>query len=127
MNELVRPAAVLASLAVVLACSACGGSGGKSAATTAAATTAPKQAAADLALGKSIFTSTCGGCHTLADAGAVGNVGPNLDEAKLPIAEIVDITTNGRTNAATMPAFVASLTPDQIADVAAYVASVAGK
>jgi cytochrome c oxidase subunit 2 len=31
--------------------------------------------------GKQLFTSNgCNGCHTLADAGAKGNVGPNLDE-----------------------------------------------
>jgi cytochrome c oxidase subunit 2 len=31
--------------------------------------------------GKEIFASSgCGGCHTLADAGAKGNVGPSLDE-----------------------------------------------
>jgi cytochrome c oxidase subunit II len=37
-----------------------------------------EQAAAD---GKAIFTETgCNACHTLADAGATGNVGPALDE-----------------------------------------------
>jgi len=37
----------------------------------------------DAARGKALFTGkgTCGGCHTLADAGTAGNVGPNLDEA----------------------------------------------
>jgi len=35
-------------------------------------------AAAD---GKSVFASNgCGGCHTLADAGTTGGVGPNLDD-----------------------------------------------
>ena len=37
-------------------------------------------AAAELAAGKTVFLSMgCGGCHTLADAGTTGNVGPNLD------------------------------------------------
>jgi mono/diheme cytochrome c family protein len=33
------------------------------------------------ALGKDLFVAKCGGCHTLADAGTQGKVGPNLDEA----------------------------------------------
>jgi hypothetical protein len=37
----------------------------------------------DAARGKTLFTGkgTCGGCHVLADAGASGKLGPNLDEA----------------------------------------------
>jgi mono/diheme cytochrome c family protein len=31
--------------------------------------------------GKKLFVARCGGCHTLADAGTNGNVGPNLDDA----------------------------------------------
>jgi mono/diheme cytochrome c family protein len=31
--------------------------------------------------GKELFSAKCGGCHTLADAGTQGPVGPNLDEA----------------------------------------------
>jgi cytochrome c oxidase subunit II len=31
--------------------------------------------------GKELFTQQCGSCHTLADAGTTGEVGPNLDEA----------------------------------------------
>jgi cytochrome c oxidase subunit 2 len=30
--------------------------------------------------GKALFASTCGSCHTLADANAAGTIGPNLDE-----------------------------------------------
>jgi cytochrome c oxidase subunit II len=36
--------------------------------------------AATAASGKEVFTSTCGGCHTLADAGTNGSTGPSLDE-----------------------------------------------
>jgi hypothetical protein len=32
--------------------------------------------------GKKVFTSNCGGCHTLAAAGTNGSVGPNLDDLK---------------------------------------------
>ena len=31
--------------------------------------------------GKELFTQQCGSCHVLADAGTLGEVGPNLDEA----------------------------------------------
>ena len=46
-------------------------------------TAAQPAAAADVARGKAIFASAgCAGCHTLADAGATGTVGPSLDAAK---------------------------------------------
>jgi mono/diheme cytochrome c family protein len=35
----------------------------------------------DLAHGQQLFVSTCGGCHTLAEAGTKGTIGPNLDAA----------------------------------------------
>ena len=31
--------------------------------------------------GKPLFTQRCGSCHTLADAGTAGTIGPNLDDA----------------------------------------------
>lgn len=36
---------------------------------------------ADVAKGKELFTAKCAACHVLADAGAVGTSGPNLDDA----------------------------------------------
>jgi len=76
--------------------------------------------------GKQIFTGSagCGGCHTLADAGTSGNVGPNLDEAKPSKALAVDRVTNGK---GPMPPFKGQLSPAQIQAVAAYVSSAAGK
>jgi cytochrome c553 len=78
------------------------------------------------AAGKSIFTGSagCTNCHTLADAGSTGTVGPNLDDAKPPFDLVVDRVTNGK---GVMPPFKGTLTPTQIQDVAAYVSSVAGK
>ena len=73
--------------------------------------------------GKGIFTSSCGGCHTLADAGTAGTVGPNLDESMPPKALVVDRVTNGQ---GVMPSFKDSLSPAQIEAVAEYVSSVAG-
>jgi cytochrome c553 len=79
----------------------------------------------DPAAGKEIFlgASACGGCHTLADAGTTGTVGPNLDESQPSYELALDRITNGQGG---MPAFSSSLTEQQIADVAAYVSSVAG-
>jgi mono/diheme cytochrome c family protein len=73
--------------------------------------------------GKSIFTTSCGGCHTLADAGTAGTTGPNLDDARPPRDLAVDRVTNGRGQ---MPPFKDSLSPEQIAAVADYVASASG-
>jgi mono/diheme cytochrome c family protein len=36
---------------------------------------------ADVSHGKELFTQKCGSCHTLADAGTQGTIGPNLDDA----------------------------------------------
>lgn len=35
----------------------------------------------NLSTGKQLFTENCGSCHTLADAGTQGMIGPNLDDA----------------------------------------------
>jgi mono/diheme cytochrome c family protein len=96
-------------------------------ATTQTATTETTPAAqGDPVAGKQVFLSTaaCGGCHTLADAGTSGNVGPNLDDAMPTYDKVLTQVTNG---GGAMPPFKDSLTQQQIADVAAYVSSVAGK
>jgi mono/diheme cytochrome c family protein len=36
---------------------------------------------ADQAKGKTLFVEKCGSCHTLADAGTTGTIGPDLDAA----------------------------------------------
>jgi mono/diheme cytochrome c family protein len=74
--------------------------------------------------GKSIFTANCAACHTLADAGTTGTVGPSLDASKPSEALVVDRVTNGR---GVMPSFKDSLDADQIAAVAEYVSGAAGK
>jgi mono/diheme cytochrome c family protein len=79
----------------------------------------------DAAAGKEVFlgTSGCASCHTLADAGATGTVGPNLDATQPAYDLVVERVTNGQGG---MPSFADSLTEEQIQDVAAYVSSVAG-
>src|SRR5206468_2747798 len=66
----------------------------------------------------------CGSCHTLADAGTKGTVGPNLDQLKPDEARVQKQVTNG---GAVMPAFKGTLTAAQITAAAKYVSSVAGK
>ncbi len=99
--------------------------------TTSAATTTTGEneggtSAAQLAEGKQIFLvkAGCGGCHTLKDAGSTGTVGPNLDQLKPDDKTVEHQVENG---GGPMPAFKKTLTPAQIAAVAAYVSSVAGK
>jgi mono/diheme cytochrome c family protein len=79
----------------------------------------------DPVAGKQVFLgpSACGTCHTLADAGTTGTVGPNLDESQPDFALVVDRVTNGQ---GAMPSFSGSLSEQQIADVSAYVSSAAG-
>jgi cytochrome c oxidase subunit 1 len=75
--------------------------------------------------GAEVFASSgCGGCHTLAAAGATGTVGPSLDASKPTEALVIDRVTNGKGQ---MSSFDPSLSDQQIADVAAYVAQSAGK
>jgi mono/diheme cytochrome c family protein len=104
---------------------------------------------ADKAHGKQLFVEKCGSCHTLADAGTQGKIGPNLDDAfagpreqgfaestirnvvhdqiLFPVTNPsgVDVGKNGVENKVTgMPAKLVS--GSDANDVAAYIASVAG-
>ena len=87
--------------------------------------TEPAEEEGDPVAGKEVFlgSSGCGACHTLADAGTSGQVGPNLDETQPSYAAVVDIVTNGR---GAMPAFSGSLSDDDIENVAAYISQAAG-
>ena len=78
----------------------------------------------DAAAGQAVFNAAgCGGCHTLAEAGASGEVGPNLDEAKPPYDLVLERVTNGK---GAMPSFSDQLDEEEIRNVAAYVAKAAG-
>ena len=74
--------------------------------------------------GKTIFTSSCASCHTLAAAGAHGTVGPSLDRLRPAFARVKKQVISG---GAIMPAFKGKLTDAQITAVAKYVAANAGK
>lgn len=70
---------------------------------------------------KQLFTSTCGGCHTLGDAGTSGQIGPDLDEEEPSAAEVVSAIESGPGQ---MPANLLSGADAQA--VADYVAGAAG-
>jgi cytochrome c553 len=77
------------------------------------------------AAGKQIFTSSCGTCHTLNDAGTSGKVGPVLDEVKPDKARVLAAIKKGGLGSGTMPANI--VTGKEAEDVAEYVSAVAGK
>jgi mono/diheme cytochrome c family protein len=81
--------------------------------------------AALTAQGKEVFTSTCGSCHTLSEAGTSGEVGPNLDELDPDLATVEHQVENGGGG---MPAFgkEGTLSSEEVKAVATYVSSVAG-
>jgi cytochrome c6 len=121
--------------AVAVAVSACGGSSGSSSSssetepatstpTTAETATTTSGGTASLAAGKKVFVANCGSCHTLANADAGGQVGPNLDDLKPSEATVKHQVENGGGG---MPAFGSQLSAAEITAVAKYVASVAGK
>lgn len=89
----------------------------------------PQKSSADeveTALGKLIFSERaepqCALCHTLADAEAVGDVGPNLDELKPDADRVMTALINGIGPMA--PNEI--LTAEEIEAVALYVSTVAG-
>jgi cytochrome c553 len=91
--------------------------------TSSGETTTGGGSGADVAAGKTAFVATCGGCHTLKDGGTSGNVGPDLDSlAPLSVETVAKQIENG---GGAMPPKL--LTGQDAANVAAYVASVAGK
>ena len=77
----------------------------------------------DAAAGKAVFTANCGSCHTLAEAGTSGTVGPNLDQLSLDVAAVVQQVTNGGGG---MPPFGGQLSEQEIQDVAAFVVASEG-
>ena len=77
-------------------------------------------------VGRQLFvkaaTPACAICHTLADAGASGNVGPSLDELK-PNAQRVAMVVKAGLGA--MPPYP-QLSEEQVQAIARYVARASG-
>jgi hypothetical protein len=78
-----------------------------------------------LAQGKQLFQQNCGTCHTLADAGTNGKVGPVLDQVKPDKQLVLSAIKNGGLGSGTMPANI--VTGKDADAVATYVSTVAGK
>lgn len=80
-----------------------------------------------MALGKKVFTEIaepqCAVCHTLADAGATGTLGINLDTIELSEERVRLAVEQG---VGVMPPFADKLDEDEIAAVAHYVANASG-
>ena len=71
-------------------------------------------------LGKDVFLNkaVCSTCHTLADAGSNGQIGPNLNEIRPNKMRLINVITHG---IGVMPAYEGQLTPKEIEAVAHYV------
>jgi mono/diheme cytochrome c family protein len=120
-------AAVVLALVAAVAVAACGDTVGYS------------DGSGDRIRGKELFVQGCGSCHTLADAGTSGTIGPNLDYAfvqsridglgessilQVVRGQIAYPVVDPSTDAPGMPADI--FEGQDAEDVAAYVASVAG-
>jgi mono/diheme cytochrome c family protein len=121
-----RFATILAAGVLAISLPACGDDeedgGGGGGETTTEETTTSESGGETASAGKSIFAETCGGCHTLADAGTNGNVGPNLDDIA-PDAERVQNAI--RQGPGAMPENL--LRGERAQQVADYVAGAAGR
>jgi mono/diheme cytochrome c family protein len=108
---------VAAAACLALALAGCGSGGSGSGASSHLLSAAPLKPA-ELAAGRAIFRDRCARCHTLADAGAHGTRGPNLDQIRLPafaVSQQIKLGGGG------MPAYAGRLTDEQIRRVAGYV------
>ncbi len=74
--------------------------------------------------GRALFTEgavpSCTICHTLKDADATGEIGPNLNELKPTTEQVINVVTGG---SGVMPAFDETLSAQEIKAVAHYVST----
>ena len=99
--------AVLAAAAIVTACGTTDDSETTENADTQAtpASQADEQPLdAETEKGRELFVSNCGTCHTLDAAGTQGSIGPNLDEAQVDEAEVLQVIEQGGRGSGNMPA-----------------------
>ncbi len=73
-----------------------------------------------MTLGLEVYNNKaqCGVCHTLQAAGSTGSIGPNLDQLKPTMPQIICAVTNG---IGVMQAWIGILTYEEIEAVAYYV------
>ena len=74
--------------------------------------------------GRDLFVENCGTCHTLEEAGTQGQIGPNLDEANVDEATVLEVIANGGYGSGNMPANL--VTGADAEAVAAFVAASGG-
>lgn len=79
--------------------------------------------------GKTLFTAgakpiACAVCHTLADAGSAGAIGPDLDELQPSKEQILKVMNEGM---GAMPSFAQTLSDEERDAIATYVSTVAGQ
>jgi mono/diheme cytochrome c family protein len=112
-----RIAVGLVVLVLCLGMTACGGDDEEAGTPTEETTTETTTggAAAD---GREVFASNCGSCHTFADAGTTGTIGPDLDQSSADASAVEAQVRNGGGG---MPAFEGDLSDDEIVAVANYV------
>jgi mono/diheme cytochrome c family protein len=88
----------IAALAVAGALAGCGGGGGEGG-DTAGPGGPVEQPKGDLIAGRDAFLigtePRCANCHTLADAGTTGTIGPNLDEVKPTFEQVLAAMEQG--------------------------------
>ena len=70
--------------------------------------------------GKEVFlgSGNCAACHTLSDAGSIGEIGPNLNQIRPQVQTILMSVRNG---IGVMPAMEGILSDEEIEAVAHYV------
>ena len=70
--------------------------------------------------GKEVFleAGNCAACHTLSDAGSIGEIGPNLNQIRPQVQTILMSVRNG---IGVMPAMEGILSDEEIEAVAHYV------
>lgn len=123
---LLRPtAAILAGPALAVALSAMSSSAAETEGQSAYAAGGP-DLSSRVELGRALFAShNCGGCHTLARAGAQGRIGPSLDrDPHLSEELVIERVSDG---VGPMPGFFDKLSEDEIAAIAQYVVHTAEK
>mgnify|MGYP001275165034 FL=1 len=65
----------------------------------------------------------CGMCHALQAAGSEGQIGPNLDQLRPSIPQVIWAVTNG---IGVMPPFEGTLSSEEIEAVAYFISASAG-
>ena len=119
LRYLVFPVVLLLVVGIVAA--GCGGDDGDDGGSGDSTSTASTDDGDGGGEARSTFISTCGGCHTLDDAGTSGAVGPNLDNLAPSTDEVRSMIASG---GGAMPA---NLLEGEEADaVAEYVSGAAG-